>query len=229
MRYITSDIHGEYELFLKLLNKIRFSSSDEMFICGDVIEKGKDSVKLWKLIFSMPNIHVIMGNHEHNFLMHYNFLMSTCEGDFASVLDNLKACITDAGGDGDLLDFDVIDEMEMLPYYIETDDFICIHAGLTLTEEGEVPPLESVSDDELVHNRIFKNPDVLPKNSKCVFFGHTATNTVFGEDKIIAYKRQDYVGDIRDYIKVHLDTCTFISGILGCFCVDNCKVYYVER
>ena len=224
-----SDIHGEYDLFRKLLDKIKFSPEDEMYICGDVIEKGSDTVKLWRLIFSMPNVHVIMGNHEHNFIQHYNYLMSTCDGDYAPVLKNLRACITDAGGDGELLDFDVIDEMEMLPYYIETDDFVCIHAGLTLTDDGRVPPLDSVSDDELVHNRFFKNPDVIPRESKCVFFGHTATNTVCGEDKILAYKWRDKFGDIRDYSKVHLDTCTFISGTLGCFCVDNCATYYVRR
>ena len=230
MRYIMSDIHGEYDLFVRLLEKIHFSESDELYICGDIIEKGKDTVKLWKLIFSMPNTHVIMGNHEDNFLKHYNYLMRTCDGDFSSVLDNLKKCITDGGGDGELLDWDMIDEMEALPYYIETEDFICIHAGCTLLEDGRVPPLDTVPTDELINNRKFKNPDVVPKNTKCVFFGHTATNAVCGEDKIIAYKKTDLpTSDIGDFAKVHLDTCTFVSGVLGCFAVDTCKVYYVER
>ena len=36
MRYIVSDIHGEYELFVRLLKHISFSEEDEMYICGDV-------------------------------------------------------------------------------------------------------------------------------------------------------------------------------------------------
>ena len=46
MRYVISDIHGEYFLFLELINKIGFDDSDELYVCGDVIEKGDDSVKL---------------------------------------------------------------------------------------------------------------------------------------------------------------------------------------
>ena len=37
MRYIVSDVHGEYELFVRLLEHISFSEEDEMYICGDVI------------------------------------------------------------------------------------------------------------------------------------------------------------------------------------------------
>ena len=230
MRYVMSDIHGEYGLFVRLLEKIGFSESDELYICGDIIEKGPESVRLAKLIFSMPNARVIMGNHEEAFIRHYDFLMKTCDGDYQGVLANLRQCITDGGGDGNLLEWDVVDAIEALPYYIETDDFICVHAGMTLTDKGRVPLLDTVPTDELIHDRTFKNTDVIPKDSKCVFFGHTATSAVCGEDRILAYKRRgSSYGDIRDFAKVHLDTCTFVSGILGCFCVDTCRVHYVKK
>lgn len=48
MRYVVSDLHGEYELFLNLLKIINFSENDEMYICGDIIDKGKSSVRLAK-------------------------------------------------------------------------------------------------------------------------------------------------------------------------------------
>lgn len=37
--YFVSDIHGEYDLFMRLLDEIKFSSDDEMIICGDAIDK----------------------------------------------------------------------------------------------------------------------------------------------------------------------------------------------
>ena len=76
MNYICSDIHGEYELFLKLLDKINFSDSDVLYICGDVVEKGPDSIKLLKYIFDRKNIKMIMGNHEYGFLKYYYTIMS---------------------------------------------------------------------------------------------------------------------------------------------------------
>lgn len=230
MRYVMSDVHGEYELFVKLLEKIKFSERDELYIAGDIIEKGHSSVKLAKLIFSMPNVHVIMGNHEDAFLKFYDFRMRECNGDCDKVIDELRAYLSTSGGDGALLDWDVVDKLEALPYYAETEDFICVHAGLTLDADGRVPPISTVPPEELVCNRRFKNPNVIPKDSKCVFFGHTATSAVCGENKIIGYKKQNSsFGDIRDYAKIHLDTCTFVSGVLGCFCVDTMKVAYVER
>ena len=64
MLYFASDIHGQYRLFLQLLEKIKFSNADEMYICGDIIEKGPESLRLAKYIFQTPNIHCICGNHE---------------------------------------------------------------------------------------------------------------------------------------------------------------------
>ena len=64
MTYLISDIHGEYQLFIKLLEKIKFSPNDTMYVCGDIIDKGSDSVRLAKYISALPNIHCIVGNHE---------------------------------------------------------------------------------------------------------------------------------------------------------------------
>ncbi len=43
--YVISDIHGEYELFIKLLEKIRFTSADTLYVLGDVIDRGPASDK----------------------------------------------------------------------------------------------------------------------------------------------------------------------------------------
>ena len=66
MIYCISDVHGEYDLFERLLSKIGFSNDDVMYICGDVIDKGKQSLKVAKRVASMPNVHTILGNHEHH-------------------------------------------------------------------------------------------------------------------------------------------------------------------
>ena len=59
-RYVLSDPHGEYGLFCKLLEKIKFSDRDEMIVCGDILDKGSEPVRLAKFVFSMPNIRCIM-------------------------------------------------------------------------------------------------------------------------------------------------------------------------
>ena len=226
MKYVISDIHGEYSLFLELINKIGFSNSDELYVCGDVIEKGDDSVKLTKWLMARPNVHCIRGNHEEMFLNFYHVLMRETK-DYDEVLEKLRDYVQ---GDGHLLDWDTVEWLETLPYYIETDDFICVHAGVPLCENGGIPPLEKVRVEELLYNRKFKSPDVLPVESKCVFYGHTSSMSVFPDARIITYLRGGTEGkDFKDYIKVHLDTGTFTSGILGCFCIDTCTTHFVKK
>ena len=88
MNYCISDIHGYYSLFCRLLDKIRFSDKDKLYVLGDIIDKGPDSIRLAKLLFSMPNVYCIAGNHEYDFLKYYRALMKQTE-DYDWVLEKI--------------------------------------------------------------------------------------------------------------------------------------------
>lgn len=88
MDYCISDIHGYYGLFCRLLDKIRFSDKDKLYVLGDIIDKGPDSIRLAKLLFSMPNVYCIAGNHEYDFLKYYRALMKQTE-DYDWVLEKI--------------------------------------------------------------------------------------------------------------------------------------------
>ena len=228
MRYVVSDLHGEYDLFLKLLERLKFTSGDTMYVCGDVVEKGTQSIRLAKHLKKMPNVKCIVGNHEYAFLKHYWALMQNSPSDFDALLRELQRYFPD---DGELLNWEIIDWFESLPYYIEEEDFICVHAGAPLDREGRVLPLDTATPEQLVYDRSFKGADTVVKESKCVFFGHTPTSAVtHGACRILTYLREGREGKhISDYYKIHLDMGTDMSGVLGCFCIDTCTPTYVER
>ena len=227
MVYIISDIHGEYDLFIKLLRKVNFSINDEMIICGDVIDKGRDSVRLLRLIKSFPAFHCIIGNHEYEFLKYYWQIMQDSPDDFEGVLEKLQEYFP---YDGRLLDWDMVDWLEALPYYIERENFICVHAGIPMDVSGRCLQLSKVAREELVYDRNFKSPKLIPNTDKCIFFGHTPTSYISETGKIIKYKRTMQSKDlITDYAKIHLDLGVWLHGILGCFCVDTCEEFYVEK
>ncbi len=224
MTYILSDIHGEYELFCRLLEKVGFSDGDLLVSCGDMIEKGRSSVRLMQLLFSLKNAVLLCGNHEYAFLKYYWALMQNFPEGFDGILKKLQAYFPD---DGKLLDWDTVDRMETLRYYYETSDYICVHAGVALDGEGHILPPKNASPEQLVYDRNFKEPDVLPQNSKCVFFGHTPTINLGFAPRIKGYLREGASGDkVTDYYKIHLDTGTWISGVLGCFRVEDCRTFY---
>lgn len=231
MTYVVSDIHAQYDLFRRLLEYIKFSDADTLISCGDIIDKGKDSVRLLKFIKNMSNARCINGNHEYTFLKYYWGLMRESPDNFDYVLKKLQEYFPN---DGALLDWDTIDWVESLPFYIEGKDFLCVHAGIPLDENGRIIPSEKATREQLVYDRNFKDPHIEVKDSKCVFFGHTPTSYLLpdGASKIIAYRRKEAQKDsykITDFYKIHLDTGTWIDGVLGCFCIENCNAYYVKR
>lgn len=48
MHYVMSDIHGDYESYLKMLERIQFTKDDVLYLLGDVIDRGKDPLRILK-------------------------------------------------------------------------------------------------------------------------------------------------------------------------------------
>lgn len=228
MIYVIADIHGEYDLLVKLLEKINFSSGDELYVCGDMIDKGKYSVSTLKLLSSMSNVHCILGNHEYAFLKYYWSLLEECNGNYDAVLAELKDYFP---FDGELLDWETIGWLESLPYYIEKDNFICVHAGIPITLGGKLEDLSKVEPEEFVCDRHFKDAKTIPITDKCIFFGHTPTSYIVGTPRIIAYKnaRRSDRTDVSRYAKIHLDLGVWLHGTLGCYCASDLTAYYVSN
>ena len=38
--YVLSDIHGNFEIFKRMLDKIQFNSHDQLYILGDICDRG---------------------------------------------------------------------------------------------------------------------------------------------------------------------------------------------
>lgn len=64
MTYVMSDIHGEKERFDMMLHKIEFSSTDTLYILGDVIDCFPYGLDILHEIMESPNMQLLMGNHE---------------------------------------------------------------------------------------------------------------------------------------------------------------------
>lgn len=227
--YLISDIHGDYELFVKLLKKINFSKNDKMIVLGDMIDKGKDFIKLLNLLFGEDNkdrFECLMGNHEHVFLNYYYKLVSTN----LYTEDEIVRHCNDYADIAEGFTIKLIKELEALPYFIEKDDYICVHAGVPLNEKDEVLDLRQASIEELIYDRTFKAPLILPMNSKCVVYGHTPTFYTGETPKILAYKKEGCEGNkMSDYHKIQIDTGSYLTGVLGCWCVDTCTPHYVNK
>ena len=71
MHYVCSDIHGQYGLYRRLIDELELQESDTLYVIGDAIDRGPDSVGILKDIMSRPNVELFLGNHELMMLDHY--------------------------------------------------------------------------------------------------------------------------------------------------------------
>ena len=55
MKYVMSDIHGRYDKYADMLELIHFSEEDELYILGDVIDRGPDGIKILMDIMERSN------------------------------------------------------------------------------------------------------------------------------------------------------------------------------
>lgn len=66
--YVMIDIHGCYDKFISMLEKIRFSGNDSLIVAGDLIDRGTQSYEMLKWAEQCPsNITLLRGNHEEKF------------------------------------------------------------------------------------------------------------------------------------------------------------------
>ena len=52
--YAIADIHGEYDLFMELLDKIALQDTDTLYVIGDVVDRGPHPVKVLQQMMLMP-------------------------------------------------------------------------------------------------------------------------------------------------------------------------------
>ena len=64
MTYVVSDLHGSFEKFKKLLKEIRFTDDDVMYVLGDILDYGEESIPLLCDLSMRFNVIPILGDHD---------------------------------------------------------------------------------------------------------------------------------------------------------------------
>lgn len=116
--FIVGDVHGCFEEFLSLLEKINYDKSKHrLILLGDIINRGPYSFKMLEWVYK-ESVDIVRGNNEQ-------LLLEAIEhGVFAgSVIQDL---IEEMAGD----EKKWADWINTWPLWIEEKDFIAVHAGL---------------------------------------------------------------------------------------------------
>jgi serine/threonine protein phosphatase 1 len=143
--FAISDIHGCYKTFVECLNTIGLNKSDKLFLLGDYIDRGIGSIKTIDKIIELQNdgyqIQCLMGNHEEMMLDSFNE-----PGASAIWLANGGNTVMNELGITEVNEIPekYIDFIRGLNHYIESDNFIFVHAGLDLDLDNPFDDEESM-------------------------------------------------------------------------------------
>lgn len=144
--FITSDIHGGKHLLLDLVKKV--DDDSYLFLIGDFIEKGQDSLGTLEYVYELskkPNVFVTIGNNDHALLRALNeenidFFKNRINKP-TSILYQMKnkLKIDDPVLLQKVINIEykhLIDFLKSLKYYYIIEDFLLIHAGINKTIEN---------------------------------------------------------------------------------------------
>ena len=179
-RFVISDIHGCSKTFKALVeNKIQFTKDDNLFLLGDYIDKGIDSVGVLDYILDLKengySIFPLLGNHEQNLL--------EASKEYNERMFRLFLKINKCKG--------VVDEQmkikphylaffKSLPYYYELEDYHLVHAGFDFRKPN---PFQNYA--AMLEIRRFKVDAELLKGKK-IIHGHDPTSLEKIKENLLA-------------------------------------------
>lgn len=145
MTYIMSDIHGMYDKYKDMLEKISFSDKDVLYILGDVVDRGEKPIDVLLDMMSRPNVYPIMGNHDffakHMLKVGFTHKSHNTSADAELVFDIVR-WMQNGGGNTikQFMELDTEKRQQVLDYMEEFSmtevidvgerTFILVHAGL---------------------------------------------------------------------------------------------------
>ena len=229
-----SDIHGQYDAFIKMLNKIKLKDEDTLYVIGDVIDRGPNFIKTLFYIMEKENIGLLAGNHEYMATLCLNYLLREISNDivdklsYGMIIGLPKEWNMNGGGTilKELLNVDkktrnrIFNFLTRLKLYKELEvgdkKFILVHAGLGNFKKSK--KLKDYSIMELVWDRMDYNKEYY--SDKYIITGHTPTQIIDGNDN------PGYIYKSGNNIDIDCG-CAF-GERLACLRLDDMREFYVK-
>ena len=229
MNYAISDLHGRYDLYKKMLERISFSDSDTLYVLGDYLDRGSDGCKIILDVANRKNVISIMGNHD---LLAFYMLSKLRDklkpGEEADLAEVIGAWLMDGGKptldafkelsptDQRLVLCSIADFQSYAELKVGGREFVLCHGGIS----GYSPdrPLSEYSVENFVFNRTDYSKPIFTGN-KYLVTGHTPTAAIEGAECGRIYHANNHIA---------IDCGAVFDLGLGCICLDTLEEFYVK-
>jgi len=177
--YVIGDIHGNFEMLQKTVEKMDLNPDDHLVVIGDIINRGPNSLESLDYIMDLSennkNVHVLMGNHElftslgvksdrKRFFEFYE------ENKYSTIVHEIIAkeeLFVDEENYEEV--FETItqkyayyfDYISNLPIILETSDHIFVHAAYKYGIDPEKDPFVFLKDDFFFEDKTIHEKKVI--------------------------------------------------------------------
>ncbi|MEJ8757498.1 metallophosphoesterase [Pontibacter sp. H259] len=170
-RYALTDVHGcSQTLKALVLDQLRLQKPDELYILGDLVNKGPDSKGVIDFIVHLQkqhyNVQCLRGNHDQM------LLKAAIKGESALTLtaQEIELVLESFA----IRDFEHLPSkyksfLKELPYYLELPDYFLVHAGFDFKQSDIFK-----DKDAMLNIRGYK-PNTAKLKGKRLLHGHTPT------------------------------------------------------
>ncbi|MGN0536848.1 MAG: metallophosphoesterase [Acutalibacteraceae bacterium] len=234
MIYVLSDIHGCYQAYSRLLQMIQFSDNDELYILGDVMDRGDEPFEVLFDMMGRKNICPILGNHDYVALSVMQKIIepTICESFTDSLnseeLYNYQYWIWN-GGMATLNRFlnlsserrqQVVDYLKTFIYYKELTvngkNYFLVHADYTPFDPTK--PL----DKDTINTFLFLRTDYKKQyfDSTYLVTGHTPTMLLRDDSLPLVYEGNGHIA---------IDCGCVFGGQLAAYCLNTNEVFYTSK
>lgn len=240
MIYVLSDIHGQKRRFDSILEQIDLRPEDTLYVLGDVIDRNPDGIKILRKLMAMPNVKMILGNHEHlmlDALYHphgdskldwgYQQRMNLWYRNGGNVTHNYLKRIRKS------LRTEIFEYLSKLPLneevFVNGNRFILVHAAPTELFQKYCAFTKYTTEKAFALWYRFNEHDIHPCDGTVVF-GHTKTNHFQqGQPLRIWYGPGLICVDCGCSCPEWDDLSCTQKGRLACLRLDDMKEFYSEE
>ena len=233
MTYVMSDLHGAFNKYIAMLEKIDFGAEDELYVIGDVVDRGEQPMEILFDMMNRANVYPLMGNHEVMALNGLKLLSGDISTDIVNHLSSEQLEMMSAwikiGATSTIKGFTALgsDEQTEILEYISgflpykkvsagRNDYLLVHAGIDGFEPDK--PLDEYPIDALVWGRI--DYEIPYYDDIYTVSGHTPTQGIQGNP------RPGYIFRANNHIAIDCGACRR-DGRLACLCLDTLEEFYV--
>ena len=230
MTYVMSDIHGNYTAFKQMLEEIHFTDDDLLYIVGDLVDYGSESMELLCDVSMRANVYAIVGEHDFEalrMLSGFAKMLENGEAPDSAFAARMKDWVMDGGAatlegfralDADMREgvLDYLSDMALFEEItVKNEEYLLVHAGIRNFNADVV--LDDLAPEDLIYEGL--DPEREYYEDKTIIVGHIHTSELPDADPDMIYYGNG---------TIFMDCGSDKNGTLGCLCLDNGKEYYVR-